>query len=100
MREQRDDEEASYVLLCRHARHDDGRLVPSKDGNGIWRFPAESVARVLAEELVIGKDCLRLAKVIYAPTAEAARTANLLCYVRKARSGRPAASLLSNQTGS
>jgi hypothetical protein len=70
VREQRDDEEASYVLLCRHARHDDGRLVPSKDGNGIWRFPAESVARVLAEELVIGKDCLRLAKVIYAPTAE------------------------------
>lgn len=79
MRKQRDDnEKARYILLCRHARHDDGRLVPSKDGNGLWRFPTESVARVLAEELVIGEDCLRLAKTICAPTPEAARTANLL----------------------
>jgi len=78
VRQQRDNEEARYVLLCRHARHDDGRLVPSKDGNGIWRFPTESVARVLAEELVTGQDFLRLAKVICAPTPEATRTTNLL----------------------
>jgi hypothetical protein len=67
-----------YVLLCRHARHDDGQLLPSKDDNERWRFPTESVARALAEELVIGGDDLRLAKVIYAPTPEASRTASLL----------------------
>ncbi len=79
VREQRGgNQETRYVLLCRHARHDDGQLVSSKDGNGLWRFPTESVARVLAEELVIGEDCLRLAKVICAPTLEAAGTANLL----------------------
>jgi hypothetical protein len=95
VREQRDDDdETRYVLLCRHARHDDGWLVPSKDDNGLWRFPTESVARVLAEELVIGEDHLRLAKVIYAPTPEAARTANLILRrlqgeVRKANSEPP-----------
>jgi hypothetical protein len=71
-------EEFRYVLLCRHARHDQGRLVPLKGEDGLWRFPSESVASVLAEELVIGRDGLRLAKVVYAPTPEASRTANLL----------------------
>jgi hypothetical protein len=67
-----------YVLLCRHARHDHGRLVPVKDEEELWRFPSESVASVLAEELVIGRDGLRLGKVVYAPTPEASRTANIL----------------------
>ena len=71
-------EKFRYVLLCRHARHDQGRLIPVKDDDGLWRFPSESVASVLAEELVIGRDGLRLAKVVYAPTPEASRTANLL----------------------
>jgi hypothetical protein len=89
-----EDEETRYVLLCRHARHDDGELVASKDGNGLWRFPTESVARALAEELVIGDDRLRLAKVICAPTPEAARTANLILLrlrgeIRKASSEPP-----------
>lgn len=67
-----------YVLLCRHASHDGGELTQKKDENGVWRFPTESVASVLAEEVVIGRDGLRLAKVVYAPTSEASRTANLL----------------------
>jgi hypothetical protein len=71
-------EQSYYVLLCRHARHDDGRLLAVKDGEERWRFPTGSVARALAEQLVIGKDRLRLAKVVYAPTPEASRTAALL----------------------
>lgn len=67
-----------YVLLCRHASHDGGELTPNKDDNGVWRFPTESVAGVLAEEMVIGRDGLRLAKVVHAPTPEASRTAKLL----------------------
>jgi hypothetical protein len=67
-----------YVLLCRHASHDGGELTPNKDEKEVWRFPTESVANVLAEEMVIGRDGLRLAKVVYASTSEASRTANLL----------------------
>jgi len=67
-----------YVLLCRHARHVDGELIPVKDNNGRWRFPTESVARALSEELTIGNEGLRLAKVVYAPTPESTKTANLL----------------------
>jgi hypothetical protein len=67
-----------YVLLCRHARHEDGYLVAVKNESDVWRFPTESVARALAEELVIGRDGLRLAKVVRSPTPEASRTASLI----------------------
>jgi len=70
--------EFRYVLLCRHARHNDGQLIAVKDDHDHWRFPTESVAQALSEELVIGTDNLRLGKVAYAPTPEATRTANLL----------------------
>jgi hypothetical protein len=70
-------DEFRYVLLCRHARHDDGHLLPVKDDNEHLRFPTESVARALSEELVIGGEGLRLAKVAYAPSPEARSTANL-----------------------
>ncbi len=42
--------------------------VPVKGDDGFWRFPTESVAALLAEELVIGPDSLRMTKVVYAPT--------------------------------
>lgn len=71
-------ERCRYVLLCRHAAHDDGELVPVKGDDDRWRFPTESVASVLAEELVLGRDRLRLAKLVHAPTPEASRTAWLL----------------------
>jgi phosphohistidine phosphatase SixA len=65
-----------YLLLCRHARHSDGELVARKDDDEEWRFPTESVARVLVEELAF--QGLHLTKVLYAPTCEARRTAALL----------------------
>src|SRR4051794_9509912 len=67
-----------YVLLCRHAGHDGGALVPVKGKDERWRFPTESVARTLAEELVFGQDEMRLLKLVYAPTPEASGTAELL----------------------
>ena len=51
---------------------------PCQGKDGFWRFLSESVASSLAEELVIRQDDLRLAKIVYAPTPEASRTANLL----------------------
>jgi hypothetical protein len=87
--------EFRYVLLCRHAPHDQGQLIPVKGDDGLWRFPSESVASVLAQELVIGLDDLRLAKVVYAPTPEASRTVNLMLrgiqgYTRLAEDKAPA----------
>ncbi len=67
-----------YLMLCRHARHNDGELVAIKGDDDVLRFPTESVARALAEEVTFGADRLRLAKVLYAPTDEAQRTAAIL----------------------
>jgi hypothetical protein len=70
--------EHRYLLLCRHARHSDGELVAVKGDDEEWRFPTESVARALVEEVLFGDDRLCLATVLYAPTPEAKATTALL----------------------
>jgi len=67
-----------YLLLCRHARHNDGELVAVKGSDDVLRFPTESVAGALVEQVAFGGDDLRLAKALYARTDEARRTAAVL----------------------
>ncbi|MEU4690170.1 hypothetical protein [Actinoplanes sp. NPDC023714] len=62
-----------YVLLCRHARHLDGRLVAVRGDDDRWRFPSDAVGRALAEELGSRKPA-----VGYAGTPEARATAAVL----------------------
>ena len=80
-----------YVLLCRHAPHDNGRLkrksptadpAPSADALdstpvGATEYPTQDVARVLREELLY-KGEIKLRALLYAPTPESIATAALL----------------------
>jgi hypothetical protein len=67
-----------YILLCRHARHLDGNLLPVKDSLERWEYPTDSVGRVLAEELATRAQAIRLGKIVWADTKEAKQTAALL----------------------
>src|SRR4051794_36155346 len=67
-----------YLLLCRHARHIDGKLLPVKNSLEQWVYPTDSVGRVLAEELAIHPNEVRLGKILWADTSEAKETAALL----------------------
>lgn len=62
-----------FLLLCRHARHRAGQLVPDKDSG---EYPTEVVARVLRETLNASNIDLRA--LLYAPSSEAKQTARLL----------------------
>lgn len=74
--------EAEYVLLCRHARHDNG-VLRKKDGgdkssgNPEFDYPTHDVAHALREELLYGRQ-IRLGCILYAPTPESSATAGLL----------------------
>jgi hypothetical protein len=63
-----------YVLLCRHAPHQHGVLTTDKDSK---RYPTQDVAGRLREELLFHRR-VNLARLLYAPTPEARRTARLL----------------------
>jgi hypothetical protein len=67
-----------YVLLCLHAAHIGGELLPVKGTDDRWQFPSEPVGHTLAEWLTVEDRRIKLAHIAYAPTPEAARTATLL----------------------
>jgi hypothetical protein len=67
----------SYVLLCRHGRHRDGRLIPTKLDDGTDEYPPAAVGNRLKECLESAPGtgvCLNLVGVRCAPTDEAAET--------------------------
>lgn len=63
-----------YVLLCRHAPHQGGVLMPDEKTK---RYPTQDVADRLREELLFGRQ-VNVMRLLYAPTPEARRTAWLL----------------------
>ena len=63
-----------YVLLCRHASHQGGVLMPDEKTK---RYPTQDVADRLREELLFGRE-VTIKRLLFAPTPEARRTAWLL----------------------
>ena len=63
-----------YVLLCRHASHQGGVLMPNEKTK---RYPTQDVADRLREELLFGRE-VTIKRLLFAPTPEARRTAWLL----------------------
>jgi hypothetical protein len=64
-----------YLLLCRHGRHRNGRLLVDKETEA---YPSEDVAAVLREELLFGRHGIRLETILFAATPEARQTARIL----------------------